>query len=406
MRWALGLLLVAAFGLLSSSVLASQVWTVGPGVGMDFPTPAAALASPSVQSGHVLSVAGGSYPAFTVDKAVHIVGSAPVWVEGTLTVQGVEAVTLVGIRPRFLELIDISGPARLREIHVGGLWGSQWTWHGGLRVIGCTDVLVEHSTFPGSHGCYPDEVASFGVSVNSSRAVFVDCLLEGGTAFSDWPGVCGFKPTLSGGAGLVVLGSSEVLLASCTVKGGVSGDFYPEPAAGIRIDGPAIVGVRGRSGDQLAGGEYGPGTHAPAVHLTTGATGSRVWVSGVAVTGSLPAAAFTPSPPQPFVRQVLAGPGAATLWLHGESALPALLVAGLPGPALTTDFGALWIDLAGPLAFLWRTLAGHEAGVPLSVAIPADVSLAGLHIQFQALVLELSPGRSELTNPVAISPGF
>jgi hypothetical protein len=208
----------------------------------------------------------------------------------------------------------------------------------------------------------------------------VDCRVYGGDG--DDETFAGPGP-FSGGAGVLILGASDVLLAGTYVSGGDggwAGPFHQGAPGGTAVSvSGSTVRIRGDSTDWLAGGI--PGLNSSIYGKSITATSSTVVLSGLQYSGgfSVTSSIFKlPDVAEPFL--VVGGEATAgstfPIALHGPPSTPAFLAASLtPAVVSLPAFeGQLWLDPAALLVLIPIGTTGQDTPVILSANMPRSIA--------------------------------
>jgi hypothetical protein len=362
-----------------------------------------AIASPLVAAGDTLLVADGTYPGFTLTKALHIqpVPGQSYTVSGPVLISGVPYFSLVGAQLWTLVVQDVPGRGVIDRCSVShGKWGAGLCYYqdGHTQFERCDELLVQRSDFRGFDADYDTGPAcpDSGATIIDCVITMTDCDLRGG----DPQGAFECNPHYPcSGQGLTISQSSRVFLAGTTVEAGDSGGT-PEPA--ISIQGSTLV-IRGNSTDLLSSSNA---TIAP-IQLDAAST---VFTSGVVLAPPLlPPTVSVPSPAEPFMLVTDGQQPGSDLHVHlfGPAGVPAMVGASIvPGryaQAIVSE--DLWFGPAGLFALWPLTTAGQELESGFQVGLPWDPVLIGLPVIFQSWVDPSGGGGPWLTNAFQVVLG-
>lgn len=389
--------------LLAASVGAQQTFTVDADGPADFAEITQAIASPLVADGDTLLVAPGLYSSFVLDKALDVLAypGKSFWAL-SITVDGAQSFSLVGAGTYYLDVRHVPGGGLIDRCGVIGIEfddGSGSIYYvGRTRIEDSVGILLQRSLFRGGDACYPNGPSSAhdGVSIDDSVVVIADSTLTGGDPAPD---NCP-QHYLTVGAGLNVLGQSDVLVTGCSLTAGALHTWGFGRSA-LEVAGSRVT-VRGNSAHTLT-------AYAPYLAVALDAN-STVRVSGVLLdpTG-LPAGVLSPVPSEPF------------LWITGGEALGSVVtvnVFGPPGAAALLGIGFrgaplylpptddnLWLDPTGALVFLPMTTLGQEILTSFTFSLPMAPSLVGRGLVFQTWVNSPWSSGPWLTNPAELVVG-
>lgn len=378
------LALLAALTLPAS---AGTTWIVDAAGGGDFTTIGAGVAAAS--AGDVLLVLPGSYPAFTLDKSLSVVGQdgAQPTVSGQTVVTASAGATLANLSLQRLLASGCVGKLLLDAVDVIDGSGSHCTT---VELIGCKDVAWQDSTIAGKDGDVWCEAP--GIIVDGSRVELTDCAVSGGDGWGD------LFDGYPGRVGLLVRAGSHVLSSRTAITGGNGGEpdiifdgTGGDGAPAIQLDESARAVVRGNSASPLQGG-YGGAGGFPGNDAVVAVSGfGDLTISGVPV--DPPAYGFgiqvtTPAAPQPFLhksggssggqflRLNLYGPPGNLVWV-AIGLDPAFF--GLPGKVE----GLVHLDLGTTLLQFPITTNGQELSQNLLFTVPDVPGVEGLAVIMQ-----------------------
>lgn len=370
----------------------------GPGTDfLDLPPAVAAAAD-----GDIVRIRSGTHSSVSTGKALALVGTAGVVVQGGFAVPGIEVIGLPA-RGAFTirDVVFTSSFAPVAMFRqcagavvlqgVNGMAGS-------LRVssIGfdhCAGALVNECGIGTPYG--------LALNAYNSRVAVTGCIPRGQGALAD--------PRIGSAFSAPALGAltgSEVWLTDSTITGGGGvhewpffGSYRPS-APGLRVEGSNVT---------IAGG--------CTITAGTGAT-TTLPFSAIDGNGSIeidPAVTVTPYASAPPIgsgitvqQRTVAGLGATggeigailQLTLRSEPSTPFVLGVATAAPPLATPFGALFLDPATLIILAAGSQAGNGV-TTFTIPMPLDPRLFGLHLAFQAAAADLG-GRVELTNAAAI----
>lgn len=357
----------------AGAAIAQTTWTVGLGMpGMNFPSLAAALASPSVVDGdtllfHSWQGFGAAANGFTTSKGVTIVGAT-----------GQELVVTNAAQP-----IEVNGLPAGRTFRMSGFTR---TIDGNLdiRVVNCAgEVHLERlwtdepaAFFPTLPAIVVDNCVSVSLrDVENHGAPALSCHASRLSLTS-----CRF------GVSSIGLGGGAALHATNSVVDIVQPNFDPGWAAGAVVGNGSTFRIAGDTNARIAGG-----------------TGIPVFASGgtVAVDPAVAMPMTVPGAPIGGTAAVTVGPVAAswllypasfptfpgTLTIRATAAAGTLLcqALGSPGPLASTPLGTLGLDPLQWFGFLPPVLV-PPAGV-VSHALPVPVLPPGIAFATQSLVV-------------------
>jgi hypothetical protein len=280
--------------LLTSPLAAASTWVVdangGPGV--DFTDIGAAEAA-SVP-GDVILVMPGSYPGFTVDIAISILGQTGGRViTGDVLVSSIPAggrTTLAGLTTAKVKLIDCSSPVTLEDLVAAPAFAVQ-LYGSVIEVRSCTDVRLRNvEAYASSQGTI------HALTVTSARVEVTHSVLKGSYGHSH--DIYTFlSPPEDGGDGLRVLGaSSNVHVSSSQVRGGGGGGLPKMNLCTSCVSGDGGAGIRislghglvtGPASAVVIGGDGGEGNNCnedgmPGTGISVAAGATLAW-SGASV---------------------------------------------------------------------------------------------------------------------------
>lgn len=397
------LLAAQVFTLVTVPCLAQgRVWTVdaanGPGTDfLDLPPAVAAAVD-----GDVVRIRSGTYSAISTGKALALVGTAGVVVQGAFAVPPVDVVGLPARGVFAMRDVTLAytvyaaavfrqcaGAVVLQNVNAQ----STPPWSASIAIENCAGVVVDRCGIGTPNG--------LALTVHASKVAISGCVLRGQGAVADPRVGSAFSAP-----GLLVVNGSQVSLGDTTASGGGGvhewpffGNYRPS-APGLRVVASDVTIARGC-----------------AIAAGTGATLTQP-VSAIDGNGTVhidPAVSLTPYAAAPPIgagitvqQRAVAGLGAAggelganvQLTLRSEPGTPFVLGVATAAPPLATPFGNLFLD-PGSLLVL---LGGNQAATGTStfvVPLPADPHFFGLPLVFQAAAADLG-GRVDLTNATAI----
>jgi hypothetical protein len=316
--------------------------------------------------GDVVLLAPGTYAALTVDKDIDLIAEVPgtVWIEtpGQALVLN-QSCHLFGLQIKRLELHNLAKRARIDACEV---------WN--LSIQNCADVMVARTLVVGQK--------QHAVVLDGSAVEFVNSTIQ---AY--------FEPFLGFGYDAVhANGSSRVALIGTSVFGGDSlwiedAGLVP-PGAAVRVASGALdLVVRGSTKHQVQGGQTWDEKTSEAL-VAAGGSLTLTW-SGV----TLPTSQAPTVPAEPYfligpdsldspTRRVLGFGSAGSLMVVGVAPGSSTnLTTGLPGEALRLDLNHLIATVPLPLV-------GQDTPAAFVLVPPTGLSLVGLELDWQALVLD------------------
>jgi hypothetical protein len=332
-----------------------SIWEVGPG-GQDFPSVAAALASPSVQAGHTLRLSPDFHGDVHLSKAVHLIGQpGATFAVGHLQSIGLDGFTIAGMRASHLTLRDAPGRIALDDVQVGALGaGSPDALYtiGSTHIENCGELVVSRSTFRGGDACYPDVAgAQHGITVIASTAVFIDSTFSGGQGAGEF-GCEAHYPTA--GHGMRIGPGSDVTLAASSAAGGIGPFGTHRSGVDVEASGMRIVGTFEHTFTSTGG--------LPPIQA---GLDSQVRLSGVLLDPPLLSPGVTVLlDPEPFLRVLPADApsSAGQALLHGPAGAWAWLLVSADAaylPGLLPGLDPVWLDPAAPLLLELVPTQGH-----------------------------------------------
>jgi hypothetical protein len=391
----LGLLLALAPAALATT------WLVdGAGAG-DFTTIGAAIAA--AQPGDLVIVKPGStYPPFTLDKRLSILGegfSAPP-VSGLVSITSTEGAVIAGLRFQRLQVLGCTGLVLLDKVTVND---SQSQGCPCCVVDACANVVMQNSHLQAPTA--PAACTSEALIVRGSHVVVVQTELDGGA---------GLDGPTAGGTGLpaVLVDEAAFLqLAHCELFGGPGGTaLLPGGVGGtggpaLRVVAPSTLVIDNHNDAFLEGGPGGVGSvpGAPAPFLGEG--DGSISLSGITFLPAAwqPSLAMTvPSPLHAFIRQFDAPQNSKLLQLYGPAGqsqflLGSLVLASFSLPALVD--GPIYLDPTTAFLFTPVTTLGLNSAVEFTFEVPVNPALSGLVVPFQCFSAQPGPPPWRATNP-------
>jgi hypothetical protein len=388
LRWSKPIRALVAAVALAAPAAPQALLTVDDSGGADYTGIAEALAAAA--PGDRILVAAGQYAAFTLDKAVVLVGEgagALPQVAGLVLVTTTAGGTISTLGLERLHVQGAAGTVLIEDVNV-------------IRpaLAPCPAVLVEDSERvafagcsmqggPGDPNCSPP-----GVEVRDSVVLLTDCVITGGRGANDPldPG--------DGAPGVLLQAGADVDVVHSVVTGGTGGKATAPGGTGggggpgLRVLAGAAARVLTHDDHNLYAGDGGagsvPGSIAPftadgdGVLLSSGAT----WVPpafdpALALSFALPELAFLR-----VVYDDEFGPK-QILKLFGVAGEPQVVVGSLVPAAFTAPAlvdGLVWLDPG--VAFLLAPVSALGLKVPVnfSFLLPPNPLLAGLGATFQA----------------------
>jgi hypothetical protein len=246
---------IAVLLALLAPALRANTYTVDASGGAQFTDIQSAIAA--AQPGDVLLVAGGTYPGFTLDKGIAIIGYNTVNVTGTAQVVNVQApdrAALLRMRPMDVSVSGCSGAVLLEEL----------LFLHSLSVTQSNDVRAARVTvyaYVGPH------TGADAITIDHARLEFVDSAADADQGVA--AGSPGF-PTAggTGGSGLFAGPSVRVHGVRSHVSGGLGGDAGASPllggngGAGMTLTGPSEILLFGVQSN-VRGGFPGTASYPP-----------------------------------------------------------------------------------------------------------------------------------------------
>ncbi|MBI1380678.1 MAG: hypothetical protein GC161_06270 [Planctomycetaceae bacterium] len=314
-----------------------------------------------------------------IDKALSILGQPggpKPFIQSPVNIQGAPSFQLQNLRVRSLQATDVPGRSIIDSCEIV----LEYAGYGNVSFIDTGDLLVEDSSIRPSNIFGP--VAAISVD-GASRVQVVNSTLQGVTWVAQIPGVCIPFTSSAGGPALQAKGTSEVIVAASTVRGGfgaacLGGSPSSIPANAIVAEDSAVVHVRGNASHLVSG--------ANAVVVSGNA--EVIW-SGVTLSGG--ASAAQPDPDVvPFLRTTGGQqPGeTVTVQFYGQAGQLGFLLVGLQPEQLEIP-GLLTAPLGvapGNLLVVTHTqLLGLNTPAEFPFLLPPIPQLAGLAVYAQGV---------------------
>lgn len=373
--------------LLAGSSAAQSLITVDDSGGADFSSISDALAAAS--PGDRILVAEGQYAAFTLDKAVTLVGEGAgelPQVSGLVLVTTTSGATISTLQFERLHVLGAAGTVLFEGVTVVQ-----------PALAPCPATLVEASERvafsvcnllggPGDSAC-----TSAGIEVRTSFVLLTDCIIVGGVGADDAldagdgaPGVLFQAGATADVVHSIVTGGAG---GRATAPGGMGGDGGPA----LRVMSGASARVLTHDDHDLFAGAGGvgsvPGALAP---YTLDGAGTLLSSSATYVPPSFdPLLTLTFSAPELAFQRLLVDDEFGLkmiLKLFGEPGEQQVVVGSLVRAAFTIPSvvdGLVWLDPSA--AFLLAPVTSLGLKVPVSFSFPLPVSpqLAGIGATFQ-----------------------
>jgi hypothetical protein len=341
------------------TLAAQTTWSVGNGMpGMNFPTLAIALASPSVVDGdtlvfHSWSGFGAAANGFTTNKGVTIVGATAMELAVTSPAQPFEVNGLPAGRTFRMSGFFRAGAGNLDirvvncagAVHLERIWAPEhaafFPTAPAIVVDNCASVTLRHVE---NHG-------TPALSCIASRVALTSCRL---------------------GISSLGLGGGGALHATNSIVDIVQPNFDPGWAAGAVVGNGTTFRIAGDATSRIAGGAGIPVFASggavfvdPAVAMPMTVPGAPIGGTATVVVGTVPATwVQLPTSSPTFPGQMAIRARAAA----GSVVFQAL---GTPGPLAGSPLGTLGIDPLQWYAFLAPAVVPASGTASLALPVPA-----------------------------------